>query len=78
MERGQACRGGNGARHSDIESHGESGSIAVMTTDPREVAWFAVHEALPAYWKVGPGRLRSSSMDAGELAAALRRYPGDL
>lgn len=23
-------------------------------TDPREAAWFAVHDALPAYWMVGP------------------------
>jgi hypothetical protein len=22
--------------------------------DPREAAWFAVHDALPAYWSVGP------------------------
>ena len=25
-----------------------------MLTDPREAAWFAVHDALPAYWHVGP------------------------
>jgi hypothetical protein len=25
-----------------------------MSTDPREVAWFAVHDALPVYWLVGP------------------------
>ena len=25
-----------------------------MPTDPRAAAWFAVHDALPAYWKVGP------------------------
>lgn len=25
-----------------------------MTADPREAAWFAVHDALPAYWMVGP------------------------
>src|SRR5688500_4298224 len=24
------------------------------TDDPREAAWFAVHDALPAYWDVGP------------------------
>jgi hypothetical protein len=22
----------------------------LMPTDPREAAWFAVHDALPAYW----------------------------
>lgn len=25
-----------------------------MANDPREAAWFAVHDALPAYWHVGP------------------------
>ena len=25
-----------------------------MPTDPRGAAWFAVHDALPAYWSVGP------------------------
>jgi len=25
-----------------------------MPADPREAAWFAVHDALPAYWQVGP------------------------
>lgn len=25
-----------------------------MSSDPREAAWFAVHDALPAYWLVGP------------------------
>jgi hypothetical protein len=25
-----------------------------MPTDPREAAWFAVHDALPAFWHVGP------------------------
>ena len=25
-----------------------------MATDPREAAWFEVHDALPAYWHVGP------------------------
>jgi hypothetical protein len=25
-----------------------------MPTDPREAAWFAVHDALPTYWQVGP------------------------
>jgi hypothetical protein len=25
-----------------------------MRMDPREAAWFAVHDALPAYWMVGP------------------------
>ena len=25
-----------------------------MPADPREPAWFAVHDALPAYWQVGP------------------------
>jgi hypothetical protein len=25
-----------------------------MSNDPREAAWFAVHDALPAYWMVGP------------------------
>ena len=25
-----------------------------MTTDPREAAWFAAHDALPPYWMVGP------------------------
>ncbi len=25
-----------------------------MPTDHREAAWFAVHDALPAYWRVGP------------------------
>jgi hypothetical protein len=25
-----------------------------VPSDPREAAWFAVHDALPAYWMVGP------------------------
>ena len=25
-----------------------------MSTDPREIAWFALHDALPAGWLVGP------------------------
>lgn len=25
-----------------------------FASDPREAAWFAVHDALPAYWQVGP------------------------
>ncbi len=25
-----------------------------MPSDPREAAWFAVHDALPAHWRVGP------------------------
>ena len=25
-----------------------------VPVDPREAAWFAVHDALPAYWLVGP------------------------
>jgi hypothetical protein len=25
-----------------------------MSSDPREAAWSAVHEALPARWRVGP------------------------
>jgi hypothetical protein len=30
------------------------GFQASTPTDPREAAWFAVHDALPAYWMVGP------------------------
>lgn len=35
------------------------------TADPREAAWYAVHDALPAYWMVGlitfdPGRRQFS------------------
>jgi hypothetical protein len=26
----------------------------VTPADPREAAWFAIHDALPAYWMVGP------------------------
>jgi hypothetical protein len=25
-----------------------------MPADPPEAAWFAIHDALPAYWRVGP------------------------
>jgi hypothetical protein len=28
--------------------------VSGFASDPREAAWFAVHDALPAYWQVGP------------------------
>lgn len=28
--------------------------MSAFTTDSREIAWFAVHDALPAAWLVGP------------------------
>ena len=28
--------------------------LSEMSTDPRETAWFRVHDALPAFWLVGP------------------------
>jgi hypothetical protein len=34
------------------DQHGPG--VVTSFTDPREAAWFAVHDALPAYWMVGP------------------------
>jgi hypothetical protein len=45
-----------------------------MPIDPREAAWFAVHDALPAYWMVGP-----VTFDPGRQAfsvTARSRHPG--
>jgi hypothetical protein len=33
---------------------GRGDPLRVGPTDPREAAWFAIHDALPAYWMVGP------------------------
>lgn len=45
-----------------------------MPTDPREAAWFAVHDALPAYWHVGP-----ATFDPGRglfIVTARAPHPG--
>lgn len=41
-------------RRDGVKPRADWGRGELLVNDEREAAWIAVHEALPAYWRVGP------------------------